>query len=146
MTEHINLTQMINKQNRLLHLIVPAKAEYLSLVRLVVSAIAKECSFTDESIADLKVALSEAAANVVRHAYGDGCSSEDSVIEIICNFEDNCLAVRIIDHGRGMTVPPPPSEGLGFGIIGSLMDKVDVETGKGGTTVTMEKSPATTRS
>lgn len=140
------MDKTIKNNSRLLQLIVPAKAEYLSLVRLVVAAIAKEYSFSNESIADLKVALSEAAANVVRHAYGEQCPVEESVIEIICNDLGDCLAVKIIDYGRGMTVPPPPSEGLGFGIIGSLMDRVDVETGNGGTIVTMEKNPATARS
>jgi serine/threonine-protein kinase RsbW len=133
------------QQNEILRLEVPAKAEYLSLVRLVVAALARDEGFSDESIADIKVALSEASANVVRHAYDDNCRAEDCIIETTCLFEKDRLVIRIVDHGSGMTVPPPPSEGLGFGIIGSLMDKVDVETGKRGTCVTMEKNVSTTR-
>lgn len=133
------------EHDELMRLVVPAKAEYLSLVRLVIAAIAREEGFSDESIADIKVALSEASANVVRHAYDDKCSLEECIIETICYYENDCLIIRIVDHGCGMPVPPPPSEGLGFGIIGSLMDKVDVETGKSGTCITMEKNIATTR-
>ena len=128
----------------ILHLVVPARAEFLSLVRLVVAAIASQAGFPDESVADIKVALSEASTNVVRHAYQNAC--DDEVIEISCYEFADRLSLEIIDHGRGMPVPPPPSEGLGLGIMGSLMDKVDVETGVTGTTVVMEKSLTGSRS
>ena len=133
-------------RNQLLHLVVPAKAEYIAMVRLVVAAVAMESGFSDDSVADLKVAISEASANVVRHAYQNGFEGEKCVIEVSCYSRENCLLVEIIDYGCGMTIPPPPSSGLGFGIIGSLMDKVDVETGEGGTTVIMEKEPVSSRS
>jgi serine/threonine-protein kinase RsbW len=131
---------------QLLSLVVPAKPDYLAMIRLTVAAIAKDAGFSDDSIADLKVAISEAASNVIRHAYNQDTPAEDCIIEIACSRRRSCLAIEVIDHGCGMTVPPPPSEGLGFGIIGSLMDKVDVETGEGGTTVCMEKEPVSTRS
>lgn len=136
---------MVDNNNQVLQLVVPAKAEYLSLVRLVVSHIAKDMGFTDESIADLRVAISEASSNVVRHAYNDQVMNPDCIIEIACYKSAGCLQVAVVDHGCGMPIPPPPSEGLGFGIIGSLMDKVDVETGAKGTTVLLEKDPAQSR-
>ncbi len=139
------MTEMINTQSHMLHLQVPAKAEYLSLIRLVIAAVAKDRGFSDESIADLKVAISEASSNVIRHAYGNDASRDECIIEISCCMKNDCLELQVIDHGCGMTVPPPPSGGLGFGIIGSLMDKVDVETGRGGTTVVMEKDPLAPR-
>ncbi len=138
---------IMDKENkdRMLHLVVPAKAEYIAMVRLVVAAVALESGFSDDSIADLKVAISEASANVVRHAYQNGFDEEKCVIEISCYRSEGCMLVKVIDYGCGMTIPPPPSSGLGFGIIGSLMDKVDVETGEGGTTVIMEKEPVSSR-
>lgn len=139
------IEKVIEKEDEVLRLVVPARAEYLSLVRLVVAAIARDAGFTDESIADLKVALSEASANVVRHAYDESLPETACTIDISCLIKNDHLVVKILDRGCGMTVPPPHSEGLGFGIIGSLMDKVDVETGKSGTCVTMEKSALTTR-
>ena len=55
-----------NKEDQILNLVVPATAEYLSLLRLVVGAAARVVGFNDENIADIKVALSEASTNVVK--------------------------------------------------------------------------------
>lgn len=138
------MKMMAQNNEEVLHLVVPARAEYLSLVRLVVAAVAKGAGFTDESVADIKVALSEASTNVVRHAYQD-VGIEKEVIEITCYERPDSMVLEVIDHGCGMPLPPPPSEGLGLGIMGSLMDNVDVETGEAGTTVLLEKSLSITR-
>ena len=132
---------MTPNNTNVINLVVPAKAEYLSLVRLVVSAAAQDLGFSEDNIADIKVALSEAATNVVRHAYParlDG--RRERVIEISCYLEPDSFLVEVLDQGQGMPLPPPPSEGLGFGIMGSLMDKVDVETSDSGTTVLLIKN------
>ncbi len=132
---------MTPDNTNVINLVVPAKAEYLSLVRLVVSAAAQDLGFSEDSIADIKVALSEAATNVVRHAYPaqlDG--HREQVIEVSCYLETESFLVEVLDQGQGMPLPPPPSEGLGFGIMGSLMDKVDVETSESGTTVLLIKN------
>ena len=133
-------------RERLLHLVVPAKAEFLSLVRLVVASVAGEAGFTDENVADIKVALSEASTNVVRHAYSDDVDNKNMVIEINCYELPSQLLIEVIDRGNGIPLPPPASEGLGLGIMGSLMDRVDVETGSTGTSVLMAKSPSINRS
>lgn len=137
----MNLTE----HKKVLDLIVPAKAEYLSLVRLVVAAAAKYVGFSDESIADIKVALSEASTNVVRHAYPDDFDHQKKIIEVACYEERDGFLVEVIDRGIGMPLLPPPSEGLGFGIMGSLMDKVDVETSENGTTVQLLKGTSPSR-
>ncbi|MHB1413064.1 MAG: ATP-binding protein [Thermoleophilia bacterium] len=124
---------------KVLNLIVPAKAEYLSLVRLVVSAAAQNLGFEEDSIADIKVALSEASTNVVRHAYFENTDRQERTIEISCFDGQGDFKVEVLDRGHGMPLPPPPSEGLGFGIMGSLMDKVDVETSDCGTAVLLVK-------
>lgn len=129
---------------RVLHLVVPAKAEYLSLLRVVVASVAAQMGFSNESIADIKVALSEASTNVVRHAYAEPCPPEDKVILIDCFEDGNRFLVQVQDKGCGIPILPPASEGLGLGIMSSLMDKVDVETGDSGTTVILEKKPRVT--
>ena len=131
-------SKSLNKQ-RMLHLELPARAEYLSMVRLVVAGIASQIGFSSDSIADIKVALSEASSNVIRHAYPSEAPDEQRVIEINCYNDNGSLVLEVMDHGHGMSIPPPPSEGLGFGIMGSLMDKVDVETDDDGTSVLMRK-------
>ncbi|MDO8737337.1 MAG: ATP-binding protein [Thermoleophilia bacterium] len=131
--------------DKLLHLVVPARAEYLSMLRLVVAAIASDSGFTDENIADIKVALSEASTNVVRHAYPEGIEIRRRIIEINCYGDVSQMTIEVTDHGSGIPLPPPASEGLGLGIMGSLMDRVDVETGASGTSVMLVKSPSPDR-
>lgn len=130
---------------QILHLVVPAKPEYLSLLRVVVAAAAGDTGFTEEGIADIKVAISEASTNVIRHAYEDGAAPDERTIEINCFENSGHMRIDIHDHGRGIPLPPPASEGLGLGIISSLMDSVDVETGDTGTTMSMLKSITASR-
>ena len=130
------------EEKKLINLVVPAKPEYLSLVRLVVAAAAQDIGFSEDNVADIKVALSEAATNVVRHAYPSNLDHREQTINISCYQETNGFLVEVLDHGQGMPLLPPPSEGLGFGIMGSLMDKVDVETSDNGTTVLLIKGRA----
>lgn len=136
---------MNQAREQVFNLVVPARAEYLSVIRVLAGAAARELGFSDDSVADLKVALSEASTNVVRHAYPRNLDDSERVIEIFCYAEDDTLFVEVLDRGRGMPLPPPASEGLGLGIMGSLMDKVDVETGSSGTTVIMAKSRQSSR-
>ena len=133
------------KMDQVLHLVVPAKAEYLSLLRLVVAAVADQKGFSDETIADIKVALSEASTNVVRHAYPGLCAPGEMVIEINCFEDSDNFIIEVQDRGCGIPLPPPATEGLGLGIMSSLMDKVAVETGKSGTTVLLEKNASIPR-
>lgn len=128
-----------------MHLVVPARAEYLSMLRLVVAAVASDSGFTEENIADIKVALSEASTNVVRHAYPVDIEAKRRVIEINCYGDIGQLTIEVTDHGSGIPLPPPASEGLGLGIMGSLMDRVDVETDSSGTSVLLVKSPSPDR-
>ncbi|MHB0866195.1 MAG: ATP-binding protein [Thermoleophilia bacterium] len=129
----------------MLHLVVPAKAEYLSLLRMVVAAVAGQVGFSEDNIADIKVALSEASTNVVRHAYAQVSPPAERVIVINCYKESYGLLIKVEDRGTGIPLPPPASEGLGLGIMSSLMDDVAVETGSSGTTVLLQKSATVSR-
>ncbi|MHB1391382.1 MAG: ATP-binding protein [Thermoleophilia bacterium] len=139
------MNNQIKSCDQMMHIVVPAKAEYLSLLRMVVAALASQIGFSEDGIADIKVALSEASTNVVRHAYEPICSPEDKVIEINCYEESGGLMIRVEDRGTGIPLPPPASEGLGLGIMSSLMDDVAVETGTTGTTVILQKSASAPR-
>ena len=53
-------------------LTIPAKAEYITLARLALTAISRVRPLSDETLSDLKLALTEACTNSVRHAYREG--------------------------------------------------------------------------
>ena len=53
---------------------IPAKPDYLGVIRLTLSGIANRMGYTYEEIEDIKIALSEACTNAVQHAYSRGSS------------------------------------------------------------------------
>ncbi|MGL6279103.1 MAG: ATP-binding protein [Gaiella sp.] len=113
----------------------PARAEYLLLARLAVTGIARAHPMEEELLADLKLAITEACGNVVRHAY-DGGGGE---VELTLSLEDGSLVVVVRDGGRGMTPREPgtvdgePLEsGMGLAIIGAIADEVELEEASAG--------------
>jgi serine/threonine-protein kinase RsbW len=118
-------------------LTIPAKAEYITLGRLALTAIARVRPLSDETLSDLKLALTEACTNSVRHAYEEG---RTGVVEIVYQLEPDRLVVEIADDGAGFK--PEEVElggngdlsegGLGIAIIRAVADEVEIgerETG-----------------
>lgn len=120
----------------LLKFSIPGKPEYVSMVRMAVSSLASGVGFDVEAIDDIKVAVSEACTNVVRH----GCPGVQCY-EVTCEVCKERMIICIIDHAGGYDVtkykepnPEEPRErGLGIFIIRALMDEVDIfsEIGEG---------------
>src|SRR5690625_7885510 len=76
---------------------VPAKAEYVGVIRLTVSGIANRMGFSYDVIEDLKVAISEATTNVVAHAYDNEDNGE---LNLGCGVYKNKLEIMISDQGE----------------------------------------------
>ncbi len=91
---------------------------------------------------DLIFATHEACKNAIMHN-----ASCRSPVEINCEIRADAVVVEVRDRGQGMKgvrLPPTPPDpevdaGRGLHIIYCLMDKVDVETGRHGTRIRMEK-------
>lgn len=121
-------------------LTIPAKAEYITLGRLALTGLARAKLVPEEEVADLKVALSEACSNVVRHAYEEG---HEGVVEIRYELEPNRIAIEVSDDGSGFGFDPAELEdadklsegGLGIAIIRALSDEVDIGGGPDGSGV-----------
>src|SRR3982750_2740062 len=88
-----------NGNGATVRLTIPARAEYITLCRLALTGIARVRDFSDEVLADLKLALTEAASNPVRHAYGEGDSS--GVVEISYELRADRLVIEVTDEGGG---------------------------------------------
>ena len=123
----------------------PAKAEYLLLARLALAGVARAVPLDAEVLADLKLAVTEACGNAVRHAYGDG---EGPVSVAFVPHEDR-LEMVVEDEGLGLDqaeirewMPDErPEGGMGMAIIRAIVDDLDVrdrESGRG-TVVRMTK-------
>jgi serine/threonine-protein kinase RsbW len=118
-------------------LTIPARAEYITLCRLALTGIARVRDLPDEVLADLKLALTEAASNSVRHAYsGD---DDAGVVEISYELRPDRLVIEVTDEGEGFDPGEskgPPEElsegGLGIAIIRAIADEVEIGTQPGG--------------
>src|SRR4026208_2297213 len=85
-------------EGRSIRLTIPARPEYITLGRLALTAIAGVRPLSDETLHDLKLALTEACTNSVKHAYQDGTGSVDIVYEL----HGDRLAVEVGDAGSGL--------------------------------------------
>ncbi len=130
-----------NGQGHAIRLTIPAKPEYITLGRLALTGIARLRSepLPQEVLGDLKLALTEACTNSVRHAYADG----EGVVEILYELHADRLVVEVSDQGEGFEPPPSPSAalteealsegGLGIAIIQALADEFEIaERERGG--------------
>ena len=125
----------------------PAKPDYLVLSRLALSGLARAYPFDPDVLADLKLAITEACGNAVRHAYED--EAEDGPVTVSFRVDAETLEVLVEDRGSGLvspdrewTMPEEPESGMGLAIIRTVVDELEVSRGDDGrgTVVRMTKS------
>ncbi|OIK16137.1 anti-sigma B factor RsbW [Bacillus sp. MUM 116] len=130
---------------------IPAKPEYVGVIRLTLSGITSRMGFTYEEIEDIKIAVSEACTNAVQHAYRD---DEDGEVVLGFGIYKDKLEIMVADYGKSFnftkkkqelgpytkasTVDQLTEGGLGLYLIETLMDEV-VVTNHSGVTVFMVK-------
>ncbi|MCD7036716.1 anti-sigma B factor RsbW [Metabacillus sp. GX 13764] len=123
---------------------IPAKPEYVGIVRLTLSGIASRMGYTYDEIEDLKIATSEACTNAVQHAYKNVQKGEVTIGYAI--YEDR-LEVVVSDKGQSFNFEQKKSElgpyssssqvdslsegGLGLYLMEALMDEVRVQIDEG---------------
>ena len=120
---------------RTVRLRVPARAEYVALARLALSGLADIVELPDELLADLKLALTEAVSNSVRHAYAGGAG----FVSIAYELSSDALAVEVVDDGKGFDPERPPAldgeelteGGLGIAIIRTIADEFELNSQPG---------------
>ena len=122
--------------SRVVALSIPAKAEYLSVCRLALAGLSHAHPLEPETLADLKLAITEACSNSIRHAYREG---RDGSVEIRSELEGDRLTVEVSDAGSGFSVDAAPGSdddldegGLGLAIIEAVTDELAIESHGGG--------------
>jgi anti-sigma regulatory factor (Ser/Thr protein kinase) len=132
----------IASENRF-QLRVPATAEHLPIVRQAMRAFLEADGVTDERIEDVLLAVTEACANVVQHAYRDDDGTGD--VDLIAAIGDGAVTVTVVDSGLGFA-PRVDSPGLGLGlpVMAALATRLEISTrDEGGTVVEMAFEPKT---
>ena len=131
-----------------IRLTIPAKPEYITLGRLALTGIARlrPEPLRQEVLGDLKLALTEACTNSVRHAYAGG----EGTVEILYELHEDKLVIEVVDEGEGFEPPSEPSGalvdeglsegGLGIAIIEALADEFEIrERPQGGSSLRFVK-------
>ena len=130
-------TASANGGAQTVRLTIPAKAEYITLVRLALSGLPQLRPVSEETLGDLKLAVTEACSNSVRHAYRDGRAG---AVQVVYEVHADRLVVEVRDDGQGFTVAEGVRDeslaegGLGIAIIRELADELELgpaESGKG---------------
>src|SRR3954464_9273391 len=80
-------------------LTLPARPENVSVIRHVLGAFAEALRLPDDLVEDLRLAVTEACTNVVRHAYP---AEHAGPVEIAIQPLEEQVTVTVSDHGRGI--------------------------------------------
>ena len=125
-----------------------SKASNEAFARIAVAAFVSQLDPSLEELADIKTAVSEAVTNSIIHGY----ENKLGIVKIVGKLQANKIILEISDSGKGIenidiakeplytTKPNLERSGMGFTIMESFMDKVDIESILDiGTKVTMEK-------
>ena len=126
-----------------------SKSNNEAFARISVAAFVAQLDPTIEEISDIKTAVSEAVTNSIVHGYED----DIGIVTLICKIHNNEVYIEVSDNGKGIedidiakqplytTKPDLERSGMGFTIMESFMDELNVESILGlGTKVTMKKT------
>jgi serine/threonine-protein kinase RsbW len=114
----------------------PSRPENVAVIRHVLGAFADALRLPADLVEDMRLAVTEACTNVVRHAYDD---PDLGTIDVAIHPAGDRLDLIVSDHGAGMgTSPDPDGPGLGLPMIAALADRVEIAPGADrGTRLTM---------
>jgi serine/threonine-protein kinase RsbW len=107
----------------------PAVAESVPSARDALTRFAQAVGANEEQIDAIKLAVSEAATNVVVHAYGESAGE----IKVDAGLASGGLWIQVTDDGLGMR-PNIDTPGLGVGIalISQVADEFAIATSSSG--------------
>jgi len=129
---------------------IPAKAEYVALGRLALAGLLRSRGYSEDAVADLKLALTEACSNSVRHAY----DHDDGLVHLEFTVHSDRVTVLIRDEGDGFhevevdcrdcgAIPEIglSEGGMGISIIRAVVDDFDLSRpDDGGTVLVLTKN------
>lgn len=139
--------------NNKMKIVFRALAENEAFARAATAAFVMPLDPTVEELTEIKTAVSEAVSNSVIHGYAGWEDRTQAFVELECEVSaKGRIVIVVTDHGRGIadvqeamqplfsTVESEERSGMGFTVMESFMDKLQVQSEEGkGTAVTMTK-------
>eukprot|EP00831_Metopus_contortus_P064889 TRINITY_DN5802_c0_g1_i10.p1 TRINITY_DN5802_c0_g1~~TRINITY_DN5802_c0_g1_i10.p1 ORF type:complete len:441 (+),score=78.14 TRINITY_DN5802_c0_g1_i10:586-1908(+) len=126
-----------------------SKPENEAFARVAVAAFVSQLDPTIDELSDVKTAVSEAVTNCIIHGYDN---KQDELIKIETEIFGNEVVISISDNGKGIenikqameplytSRPDLERSGMGFTVMETFMDELNVESEKGnGTRVVIKK-------
>ncbi len=107
-----------------IRLTLPARPENVAVVRRVLDALSEALPLPPAVADDMRLAVTEACTNVVRHAYAE----TQGTIEVVIRRRGAELEVIVADSGSGIRPSPDAAgPGLGLPLIAALADSLAIE-------------------
>lgn len=115
---------------------IPSQSDNLSIIRDVVSKVARRIGFNTDEASKIELAVDEACTNVIKHAY---TNNSNQMIEVSIKVDRKKLIIIVADKGKGFnpdeiklpdlneSIKEGRKGGLGLCLIKTLMDKVEFE-------------------
>jgi serine/threonine-protein kinase RsbW len=132
------MTTFESDGGRTVALRIPAKAEYITLCRLALTGLGQLRGVGEDTMADLKLALTEAVSNSVRHAYGP---NGDGSVDVRYELHPDRLGIEVVDDGAGFDPEVEAAAagagdelsegGLGIAIIKTIADEFELRSQPG---------------
>ena len=136
------------KTNNFMEVVFKAESVNEGFARVCVASFCVQLNPSIDELTDIKTAVSEAVTNAVVHAYPRG----NGIVKLRCELIGGSVRIEVSDEGIGIkdiekarepfftTKPTEERSGMGFAVMESFMDKVEVEkNGLKGTKVIMQK-------
>jgi serine/threonine-protein kinase RsbW len=113
---------------------IPSTPRAVGMLRRRLAAMAHDCGMDAEAVADVRLAVTEAATNAVIHAYHEA----DGELMVTAAVEGGELAIVIRDSGPGLVKrPDSPGLGAGLSVIASVVEHMKIVSHSGGTEIHM---------
>ena len=113
---------------------VPGTPLGVRMLRRELTVVAERCGMDAAGIADVRLAVTEAATNAVMHAY----AAEMGELTVTATIDDGELAIVIGDSGPGLVErPDSPGMGVGLSLIATVAEKLRIVSNPGGTEIHM---------
>ncbi|HFG9175326.1 TPA: anti-sigma F factor [Clostridioides difficile] len=125
--------------NNIMEVKFSAISENESLARVIVASFAAKLDPTVDELVDIKTAVSEAVTNAIIHGYEEDSSK---FVFLRCEIEGNTIKIIVEDEGYGIenvekameplytSKPELDRSGMGFTVMKSFMDDVEVSSVK----------------
>jgi anti-sigma regulatory factor (Ser/Thr protein kinase) len=113
---------------------IPGTPLGVRMLRCEMTGMAKDCGMDSEGIADVRLAVTEAATNAVIHAYAEA----EGELRVTAAMQDGELAIVIGDTGPGLVERrDSPGLGVGLSVIASVAERLKIVSHPGGTEIHM---------